>query len=166
VTLQQPALKKILLAEDDPRDVKLTLTALGVHSLDGDVEVVSDGEAVLDYLFRRGAYEARPEGLPLLVLLDLKMPKLDGLEVLARIRGDRRLSAVPVVMLTSSREERDVLQSYRSGANAYVVKPVRFDEFIDAVSEVGVFWACVNEPPPGCVRGALPRRGGQGGPTA
>jgi CheY-like chemotaxis protein len=165
--LQQLALKKILLAEDDPRDVKLTLTALGVHSLDGDVEVVPDGEAVLDYLFRRGAYAARPEGLPLLVLLDLKMPKLDGLEVLVRIRGDRRLSAVPVVMLTSSREERDVLQSYRSGANAYVVKPVRYDEFIDAVSGVGVFWAGVNEPPPGCARGGvIPRRGGQGGPAA
>jgi CheY-like chemotaxis protein len=156
------SLKKILLAEDDPRDVTLTLTALRVHGLDGDVEVVSDGEAVLDYLFGRGEYEARPEGLPLLVLLDLKMPKLDGLEVLGQIRGDRRLSAVPVVMLTSSREERDVLQSYRSGANAYVVKPVPFGDFIDAVSEVGAFWAGVNEPPPGCVRGK-PRHGAGGG---
>lgn len=145
-------LKRILLAEDDPRDLKLTLMALGAHRLDGDVEVVSDGEAVLDYLLRRGAYVARPEGLPLLVLLDLKMPKLSGLEVLALIRRDRRLSAVPVVMLTSSREERDVLQSYLAGANAYVVKPVQFDRFIEAVGGVGLFWAAVNEPPPGCVR--------------
>lgn len=159
-------LKRILLAEDDPRDVTLTLAALRVHRLDGDVDVVSDGEAVLDYLFRRGAYAARPEGLPLLVLLDLKMPKMDGVEVLAQIRSDRRLSAVPVVMLTSSREERDVLQSYRSGANAYVVKPVAFDDFIEAVSEVGAFWAGVNEPPPGCLRGGGLHRNGADAPVA
>lgn len=140
---------RILLAEDDPRDVKLTLKALGEQDLEIDVVVVSDGEAVLDYLYRRGRFEQRSPGNPVVVLLDLKMPKIDGLEVLRQLKGDPELKLVPIVMLTSSREQRDLEASYRQGANAFVVKPVDFREFMDVVKQLGKFWAVTNEPPPG-----------------
>lgn len=141
-------LKSILLAEDNPRDVELTLTALADHNIANDVVVARDGEEALDYLFRRGRYEGREGGNPAVVLLDLKMPKVDGLEVLRQIKSNEALRTVPVVMLTSSREERDLVESYRLGSNAYVVKPVAFDRFVDAVRHVGVFWAILNEPAP------------------
>ncbi len=144
-------LRKILLAEDDPNDVELTLKALSERHLANDVDVVKNGEEALDYLFRRGSYAKRATGDPAVVLLDIKMPKVDGLEVLRRIRGDAGLNMLPVVMLTSSQEEGDLLRSYELGVNAYVVKPVDFDEFVHAVSDLGMFWAVVNEPPPKAV---------------
>ncbi len=141
-------LKRILLAEDDPNDVELTLTALAEYNLANEVYVVKDGAEALDYLLRQGAFAARPQGDPVVMLLDIKMPKVDGVEVLRQIKSDPRLRLMPVVVLTSSREERDVAESYRLGANAYVVKPVDFYAFVNAVKELGVFWAVVNEPPP------------------
>ena len=141
-------LRSILLAEDNPKDVELTLAALAEHNLANEVVVARDGEEALDYLYRRGRWEGREGGNPAVVLLDLKMPKVDGLEVLRRIKSDDSLKAVPVVMLTSSREEKDLVESYRLGANAYVVKPVAFDRFLDAVRHIGVFWALLNEPAP------------------
>ena len=140
--------KRILLAEDDPNDVELTLNALAEYSLANQVDVVGDGAEALDYLFRRGNWVQRPEGHPVVVMLDLKMPKVDGLEVLRQIKADPELRVTPVVMLTSSREETDLVKSYRFGVNAFVVKPVGFAEFIKAVREVGIFWAMVNEPCP------------------
>jgi len=145
-------LKRILLAEDNPNDVELTLTALSENHLANEVIVAHDGLEALDYLHRRGAYASRGNGNPVLVLLDLKMPKVDGLDVLREIKSDERLKTIPVVMLTSSREESDLIQSYRLGANAYVVKPVGFQDFVAAVKEIGQFWAVVNEPPAGSVR--------------
>ena len=144
--------KRILLAEDDPRDAELTMIALERHKLANEVVAVEDGAEALDYLFRRGRYLDRPEGNPAVVLLDLKMPKVDGLQVLAAIRADAQLSATPVVVLTSSREQRDLVESYRLGVNAYVVKPVAFQDFLKATTELGLFWAVINEPPPGSVR--------------
>jgi CheY-like chemotaxis protein len=144
--------KRILLAEDDPRDVELTLIALEEHKLANEVVVVEDGEVALDYLLRRGKFSGRPSGNPAVVMLDLKMPKLDGLEVLAAIRSDERLRMIPVVILTSSREQQDVIRSYDLGVKAFVVKPVNFSELINAVKEIGLFWAIINEPPPGSVR--------------
>ncbi len=138
----------ILLAEDNPRDVELTLAALAEHPLSYDVVIVRDGPEVLDYLHRRAAFEARPGGDPAVVVLDIKMPRMSGLEVLKRIRADARLHSLPVVMLTSSSERRDLVESYRLGANAYVVKPVAFDDFIGAVKSLGQFWTSLNEPPP------------------
>jgi CheY-like chemotaxis protein len=145
-------LRRILMVEDDPRDVELSLTALEQHRLANEVVVVGDGEEALDYLYRRGKFTARASGNPAAVLLDLKLPKVDGLEVLQQIRSDEALKMIPVVVLTSSREERDLVASYQLGVNAYVVKPVDFHEFVNAVKELGVFWAIVNEPPPGSVR--------------
>ena len=145
-------LKKILLVEDNPNDVELTLEALAEHNLANAVEIVRDGVDALDYLYRRGAYATRPQGNPAVILLDLKLPKLDGHEVLKRIRADENLKLIPVVVLTSSREESDLVRSYQNGANAYVVKPVVFHDFIDAVKELGLFWAVFNEPPPGSVK--------------
>lgn len=142
-------IKRILLAEDDPKDVELTLTALEANNLRNEVDVVHDGEQALDYLYRRRDFKMRGGYNPAVVLLDLKMPKVDGLEVLREIRADEQLSLIPVVMLTSSREERDLVESYKLGINAYVVKPVEFDKFIIAVKELGMFWAIINEPPPG-----------------
>lgn len=142
-------LKRILLVEDNPNDVELTLTALEENNLANEVIVLRDGEEALDYLFRRGRFQDRPDGNPAVVLLDLKMPKVDGLEVLRQMKRDDQLKVVPVVMLTSSREEQDLVESYKLGVNAYVVKPVHFDEFVQAVSKLGVFWAVINEPPPG-----------------
>ncbi len=149
------ALKCILLAEDNTEDLELTLAALEQHKLANEVVVARDGAEALDYLYRRGKYAGIPEGNPALVLLDIKMPKVDGLEVLRKIREDQKLKMTPVVILTSSGEERDLVESYRLGVNAYVVKPVRFHDFIKAVKELGVFWAILNEPPPGSVS---PRR--------
>lgn len=140
-------LKRILLVEDSEHDVELTLAALEEH-LANRVDVARDGVEALDYLYRRGAFASRGAEDPVVVLLDLKMPRLDGLEVLRQVKGDAALRSIPVVMLTSSREERDLVESYRLGANAYVVKPVDFQQFADAVRQLGVFWAVVNEPPP------------------
>lgn len=140
--------KRILLAEDSPQDVEMTLEALSEHRLSNEIVVVNDGEQALDYLFARGAFADRPPGNPVLVLLDLKMPKVDGLEVLREIKQDANLQTVPVVMLTSSREEQDIVHSYRLGINAYVVKPVDFHAFVEAVKQLGAFWTVHNEPPP------------------
>ncbi|MBI2357327.1 MAG: response regulator [Deltaproteobacteria bacterium] len=145
-------LKRILLAEDSAKDVELTLSALEEKHLANKVDVVRDGEEALDYLYCRGPFQSRPGGNPAVVLLDIKMPKVDGLEVLRHIKSDERLKTIPVVVLTSSREERDLAESYKLGVNAYVVKPVDFSQFVDAVKEVGAFWAVINEPPPGTSR--------------
>jgi len=141
-------LRRILLAEDSANDIELTLAALAQHRLVNQVDVVRDGVEALDYLHRRGAYAGRAPGNPAVMLLDLKMPKVNGLEVLRAMKGDAALRAVPVVMLTSSREEGDLVQSYELGVNAYVVKPVDFGDFMNAVSQLGGFWALVNETPP------------------
>jgi CheY-like chemotaxis protein len=142
-------LKRILLAEDNANDLELTLAALQQHKLANEIIAVRDGAEALDYLYRRGAYADRDGGLPALVLLDLKMPKVDGLEVLKTVKADPQMQLIPVVMLTSSREESDLIRSYKLGVNAYVVKPVDFSEFMDAVRQIGVFWAVLNEVPPG-----------------
>lgn len=142
-------LKAILLAEDNPKDVELTLEALAEFNLANEVVVVPDGAEALDYLHRRGQHAGRISGNPAVILLDIKMPKVDGLEVLRAIKADPGLMTVPVVILTSSREERDLIESYRMGVNAYVVKPVQFLQFIESVKQLGAFWAIVNEPPPG-----------------
>ncbi len=148
-------LKPILLVDDNPKDLELTLMAFTKSKLANEVIPLRDGAEALDYLYRQGDYSGRPAGNPALVLLDLKLPKVDGLEVLAKLKGDPDLQSVPVVMLTSSREERDLVKSYKLGVNAYVVKPVGFTEFIDAIQDLGVFWAVLNEQPigslkPGC----------------
>jgi CheY-like chemotaxis protein len=145
-------LKPILLVEDNPNDLELTLLALERSQLANDVVVTRDGAEALDYLHARGTYAGRAPGNPAVVLLDLKLPKIDGLEVLANIRSAPTLKRLPVVMLTSSREETDLLRSYELGVNAYVVKPVEFRAFIDAIADLGVFWAVLNEPPPGSTR--------------
>jgi len=142
-------LKRILLVEDSEADIELTLAALAGHRLANEVVVARDGSEALDYLLRQGAFAGRPGGNPAVVLLDLKMPKVDGLQVLARVKSDPALRSVPVVMLTSSREERDLVESYRLGVNAYVVKPVDFNQFVGAIEKVGMFWAVINQPPPG-----------------
>jgi two-component system response regulator len=144
--------KRILLAEDNERDVELTLAALEEHNLANEVVVVRDGAEALDYLFHRGKYADHPNGLPVVVLLDLKMPKVDGLEVLRVMRNDPTLKMMPVVMVTSSREEQDLVRSYELGVNAYVVKPVDFAKFVDSVKQIGFFWAIINEPPPGVMK--------------
>jgi CheY-like chemotaxis protein len=145
-------LGRILLVEDDHRDVELTMTALEEYKLANEVMVVRDGQQALDYLYCRGDFESRIAGSPAVILLDLKLPKINGLEVLQQIRSDERLKMIPVVVLTSSKEEKDMVRSYALGVNAYVVKPVDFHGFINAVKELGVFWAIINEPPPGSVR--------------
>jgi CheY-like chemotaxis protein len=145
------ALKRVLLVEDSPNDAELTLTALEQSGLANEVVWVKDGEEALDYLYKRGKYVTRPDGNPAVVLLDLKLPKVDGLQVLTQVKTDAVLKVMPVVMLTSSREEIDVARSYGLGVNAYVVKPVGFSEFVTALRELGLFWAVVNEPPPGSI---------------
>ena len=142
------SLKKILLVEDDPRDVELTLSALAEHNLANQVMVVRDGAEALDYLYRREKFKTRAGGNPVVVLLDNKMPKISGLEVLQTMKADEHLKMIPVVMLTSSRETPDLTEFYRNGANAYVVKPVDFTDFMEAVQQLGSFWAAINEPPP------------------
>jgi len=145
-------LKRILLVEDDPRDVELTLEALSENNLGNEVDVVGDGEKALDYLYHRGDFAGRTGNNPAVILLDLKLPKVDGREVLRVIKSDESMRTVPVVVLTSSREEMDLAETYKMGVNAYVVKPVDFHEFVDAVRNLGLFWAVINEPPPGSVR--------------
>ena len=149
-------LKPILLVEDNPHDLELTLIALERSQLANEVIVVRDGADALDYLHVRGAFADRDHGNPAVVLLDLKLPKVDGLEVLAEIRDNPTLKSLPVVMLTSSREEQDLIRSYELGVNAYVVKPVDFQEFVRAISDLGIFWAVLNEPPPGSQRYVKP----------
>ena len=145
-------LGRILLVEDDPKDVELTLTALEDYKLANEVVVAHDGAEALDYLYRRGNFANRSTDNPAVLLLDLKLPKVDGLEVLEQIKADAKLRLIPVVVLTSSHEERDMVASYKLGVNAYVVKPVDFHEFVNAVKELGIFWALVNQPPPGSVK--------------
>lgn len=142
-------LKSILLAEDNLKDVELTLAALAEYNLANDVVVVNDGAEALDFLYKRGKFQLRSGGNPAVVLLDIKMPKVDGLEVLRTIKSDDNMKKTPVVILTSSREEKDLIESYNLSVNAYVVKPVNFKDFVEAVKTLGVFWAIINEPPPG-----------------
>ena len=155
-------LKPILLVEDSPKDLELTLLALERSQLANEVIVVRDGAEALDYLHARGPFAQRLAGNPAVILLDLKLPKVDGLEVLQEVRGTPALRSVPVVMLTASREEQDLLRSYSLGVNAYVVKPVEFREFVQAIADLGIFWAVLNEPPPGSLRA----RRGSAGPGA
>ncbi len=144
-----PPLKRILLAEDSPQDVEMTLAALDEHHLVNEVIVVGNGAEALDYIYGRGKFANHGNGYPVVVLLDLKMPKVDGLEVLRQLKSDPDLKRIPVVMMTSSREEQDLVRSYDLGVNAYVVKPVDFQQFMDSVKSLSCFWALINEPPPG-----------------
>jgi CheY-like chemotaxis protein len=155
------SIKTILLAEDDPRDAELTLAALEENHLANDVAVVNNGEEALDYLYRRGKFKMRAGGNPVVVLLDNKMPKVTGLEVLKSMKADNHLKAIPVVVLTSSRETPDLIEFYKHGVNAYVVKPVDFSEFMKAVRRLGVFWAAVNEPPPHFGKGVTLTQSGE-----
>jgi CheY-like chemotaxis protein len=139
--------RTILLVEDNPLDIELALAALREHGLTNEIVVARDGVEALDYLYRRNQYAGRPAGHPLLILLDLKMPRVDGLEVLRQIKQDPDLRVIPIVMLTSSREEQDIVESYNLGANAYVVKPVAFEAFVGVVKQIGLFWILINEPP-------------------
>ncbi|MFC0253876.1 response regulator [Massilia consociata] len=150
-------LKPILLVEDNPNDLELTLIALAKSQLANEVVVVRDGAEALDYLHRRGEFAERTVGNPAVILLDLKLPKVDGLEVLREIRSSEALKSIPVCMLTSSKEEQDVVRSYELGVNAYVVKPVDFTEFVRAIADLGIFWAVLNEPPPGSRRYVKPK---------
>jgi len=145
-------LKPILLVEDNPRDLELTLIALERSQLANEVVILRDGAEAIDYLSSVGAYQDRAPGNPAVVLLDLKLPKVDGIQVLQEIRSQPALKSIPVVMLTSSREEQDLLRSYALGVNAYVVKPVNFKEFVSAIADLGMFWAVLNEPPPGSAK--------------
>lgn len=151
------ALKRILMVDDSPRDTEMALDALAQHNLANEVIALRDGSEALDYLYRRGQFADRIAGNPAVVLLDLKMPKVDGIEVLRQLKGDPQLKMIPVVILTSSREEQDLVKSYQLGVNAYIVKPVLFDKFVEAVKLVGAFWAVVNEPPPGSVHSFQPK---------
>jgi DNA-binding response OmpR family regulator len=145
-------LGRILLVEDDPKDVELTLTALEEYNLANEVIVARDGEEALEYLYSRGKFKTRSSDNPAVMLLDLKLPKVDGLEVLKQVKSEEKLRMIPVVVLTSSKEEKDMVASYKLGVSAYVVKPVDFHEFVNAIKELGIFWAVINEPPPGSVR--------------
>ena len=145
-------LKRILLVEDSRKDIELSLAALEEHNLANEVVVARNGAEALDYLYCRGEFSTRPEGNPAVVLLDLKMPKVDGMEVLRQIKADEQMKMVPVVMLTSSREEQDLVKSYKLGVNAYVVKPIDFQQLVEAVKQLGLFWAVLNEPPIGTAR--------------
>jgi CheY-like chemotaxis protein len=142
-------LKRILLVEDSTNDVELILTSLADNHLGNEVVVVRDGEEALDYMYRRGMYRLRYEGNPVVVLLDLKLPKVDGIEVLTEIKSNPSMRTVPIVILTSSREEQDLAKCYELGTNAYVVKPIDFHEFVNVIRGLGLFWAIINEPPPG-----------------
>ena len=150
-------LKRILLVDDSPRDTELALDALEQNNLANEVIALRDGAEALDYLYRRGPFADRTNGQPAVVLLDLKMPKVDGIEVLRQLKNDPQLKMIPVVVLTSSREEQDLVSSYQLGVNAYIVKPVQFQEFVEAVKQLGAFWAIVNEPPPGSMQSLRPR---------
>ena len=146
------SLKRILLVDDSLLDTELALNALDQHNLANEVVALRDGAEALDYLYGRGEFAGRTNDQPAVILLDLKMPKVDGLEVLRQIKGDPRLKVIPVVVMTSSREEQDLVNSYQLGVNAYVVKPLNFHEFSDAIKQLGAFWAVLNEPPPGSLR--------------
>jgi CheY-like chemotaxis protein len=146
-------LKRILLVEDDPNDIELTLTALSEHNMVNEVVIARDGVEALDYLYRRGSFAQHPAGNPVVILLDLKMPRMDGVQVLRQLSADEQMRLIPVVILSSSRESQDLEECYRLGVNAYVVKPVRFSEFVEAVKQIGVFWALINEPPPDSRKG-------------
>jgi len=141
-------LRPILLVEDNPRDLELTLAALAKCQLANDIVIARDGAEALDFLYARGEHAERTPGDPAVVLLDLKLPKVDGLEVLETVKKDATRRQIPVVMLTSSREERDLVKSYELGVNAFVVKPVDFNAFFEAIQDLGMFWAILNEPPP------------------
>ncbi len=145
-------IKRILLVEDDPRDVELILSTLCEYNLANEIAVARDGVEALDYLYRRAAFAQHPAGNPIVILLDLKMPRLDGVQVVQQLKADESMRLIPIVILTSSREARDLDECYKLGVNAYVVKPVRFTEFVEAIKQVGVFWALINEPPPGSVK--------------
>ena len=145
-------LARILIVEDDPNDVELTLTALADYNLANEVVITRDGQQALDFLYRRGEFSTRSGDNPAVILLDLKLPKVGGLEVLQQIKSDEALKMIPVVVLTSSHEEKDMVKSYSLGVNAYVVKPVDFHEFVNAIKELGVFWAIINEAPPGSIK--------------
>lgn len=144
--------KKILIVEDDPRDLELTLNALGEYNLANETVIARDGVEALDYLFKRNKYRDRSTDNPVVIMLDLKMPKVDGIELIRQIKADSRTNLIPVVILTSSREYRDLDECYRLGINAYVVKPVRFHDFVEAIKHLGVFWVLTNEAPPGSIR--------------
>lgn len=147
-----PPLQRILIVDDSPRDTELALEALEANHLANEVFALGDGAEALDYLYRRGKFTDRTSGQPAVILLDLKMPKVDGMEVLRQVKADPHLKVIPVVVMTSSREEQDLINSYQLGVNAYVVKPVKFQEFVEAMKQVGGFWALLNEPPPGSER--------------
>jgi len=144
-------IKRILLVEDNAKDIELSLAAFEEQKLANEVVVTRNGAEALDYLYRRGPFAARPEGQPAVVLLDLKMPKVDGMEVLRQVKSDPNLKTLPIVMLTSSREEKDLVRSYQLGVNAYVVKPIDFRQLLDAVKQLGLFWAVLNEAPVGTI---------------
>ena len=146
--MEQAAPRRVLLVDDSVDDAELAISVLSEYGAAESITVVHDGAAAADYLHARGAYAGRPPGNPALILLDVKMPKVDGLELLQEIKSDARLRTIPVVMLTSSREERDLVTSYRLGSNAYVVKPMVFSEFVEAVRKIGAFWLRTNEPAP------------------
>jgi CheY-like chemotaxis protein len=153
----KPILKSILVVEDNPNDLELTVNALEKALLANEIIIARDGAEAADYLFRRNRHANRPAGNPAVVLLDLKLPKIDGLELLKMVRENEEIGRTPIVLLTSSREERDVVNGYKLGVNAYVVKPVDFAEFVQAIQELGAFWAVLNEPPPpGARRSAVP----------
>jgi CheY-like chemotaxis protein len=139
--------KHILLVEDDPNDIELTLTTLSENNLANEIMVARDGVEALDYLYCRGAFAQRSSGNPVVILLDLKLPKLDGLQVLRQLKADERMRLIPIVILTSSKESRDLAECYQLGVNAYVVKPVRFAEFVEVIRQIGIFWVLINEPP-------------------
>ncbi len=145
-------LKSILLVEDDPKDIELTLESLAEYNLANEVMVTRDGAEALDYLYRRGQFADYPAGNPAVILLDLKLPKVDGFEVLKTVKSDEKLRLIPVIILTSSREDRDLFNGYKLGVNAYIVKPVDFRNFADAIKQLGIFWALLNEPPPGSAK--------------
>lgn len=157
--MSMPDLRPILLVEDNLKDIELTLAALAKCQLANDIVVTRDGAEALDFLYCRGQYRERPPGDPAVVLLDLKLPKVDGLEVLAKIKSEAGTRAVPVVMLTSSREERDLVRSYELGVNAFVVKPVDFNAFFEAIQDLGMFWGVLNETPPRSVAATRMERG-------
>jgi len=140
--------KKILLVDDDANDIELMLASLEQQNLANQVVVARDGAEALDYLYRRGSFADRPDDLPVVVFLDLKMPKVDGLEVLRQVKSDHEFKNIPIVMLTSSREEQDLVDCYNHGTNAYVVKPVVFEDFVAVVKQLGLFWVLTNETPP------------------
>jgi CheY-like chemotaxis protein len=140
--------KRILLVDDSPRDTEMTLDALQRYHLANEVTALRDGAEALDYMYRRGEFASREGAEPAVILLDLKMPRVDGLEVLRQLKSDPKFKIIPVVVMTSSREDQDLVKSYELGVNAYVVKPLNFHEFIEAIKTLGAFWAVLNESPP------------------